>query len=461
MDTYNKNSLPQNHFFLTITTLVAALGGLLFGFDTGVISGALIFIQQTYSITTLTQEIIVSSAVLGALAGALSSGRLADLFGSHRMLFYMAVTFIIGTLLSVCAGNVTVLIAGRFIIGIAIGITSYLSPLFISEMAPAHQRGKLVLLNGIMITGGEAVAFLIDYALVPTQSWRLMFAAGLVPAILLFIGMLILPASPRWTALKGETEQARKILSLIRHPQHIEEELHGILQQSKLEKHHWTVLFTKLFQPVLIVGLGLGILQQFLGISTVMYYGPSIFKAAGFQNASAQLLATFAMGVMNTVMTIIAVLIVDKVGRRFMLLSGTAIAGISLFMIGYLFSNSLESVWAIFIFLMLYIMGYCISLGSLFWLVISEIYPLNMRGFAMSLASAAQWAANFIVSMTFLSILNTIGAVYTFWIYAAMCVVSFFFCYYMVPETRGISLEHIERNLRSGKKIRKLGELLA
>jgi SP family galactose:H+ symporter-like MFS transporter len=454
-------SIQQPRFFLTMTALVAAMGGFLFGYDTGIISGALLFIQQTYAINTFTQEIIVSSVVLGAWLGAMCSGKLVDFFGSQRMLLYMAITFIIGTLLSTFTPSVNLLIIGRFIIGIAIGITSYVSPLFISEMAPASKRGSLVLLNGIMITGGETIAFLVDYLLVPTQSWRLMFATGLIPALLLFAGMLMLPPSPRWTALNGHIEKAKKILALIRHPSHIEAELSDIIRQAQIQKSHWTALFSKLLQPVLIIGIGLGVLQQFIGINTVMYYGPSIFKAAGFKTESAQLLATLGMGLMNTFMSIVAVFIVDKVGRRLMLLGGIIIAGISLLIVGFLFllptHNSIQ-VWSIFIFMILYIAGYSLSLGSLFWLIISEIFPLNIRGFAMSLASAMQWAASFVITLTFLSILGTIGPVYTFWMYSGMCIISFIFCYYLVPETCGISLEQIELNLRLGKHSRELGQ---
>jgi MFS transporter, SP family, galactose:H+ symporter len=461
MELSNHKPSNQHTFFLILTTAIAALGGFLFGYDTGIISGALIFIRQTYPINTLAQEIIVSSVVLGALVGALSSGRLADTFGSRQMLIYMAITFIIGTLLSTFAPTVSVLILGRFIIGIAIGITSYVSPLFISEMAPAKKRGALVLLNGIMITSGETIAFLVDYALVPSQSWRLMFATGLIPAMLLFIGMIMLPASPRWMVLKGELTKAREVLSMIRHAHHVDDELNEILKRTKYDRSHWSQLFSKLLQPVLIIGLGLGILQQFIGINTVMYYGPSIFQAAGFQSEGAQLLATFGMGLINTVMSIVGVIIVDKIGRRHLLLGGTAIAAFSLGVVGWLFSYADHSsffVWLTFVFMMIYIAGYSLSLGSLFWLVIAEIYPLNMRGLAMSFVTAVQWAANFLVALTFLSILGSIGPVYTFWMYGIMCVISFIFCYYLVPETSGISLEQIEHNLRQGKKSRELGQ---
>lgn len=463
MDLSNPKKISSERSFLIITATVAALGGFLFGYDTGIISGALVFIRQTYLLTTFMQEMIVSSVVLGALLGAFSSGNLADKFGSKNMLLYMAITFIAGSLVCALANQVTTLVLGRFIIGIAIGITSYISPLFISEIAPAKNRGALVLLNGIMITSGETIAFLIDYALVPTQSWRIMFATGIIPAILLFIGMLMLPASPRWIFLKGYASKTREILAKIRHEKDIDAELNEIIASIKREKSHWSQLFSKFMQPVLIIGLGLGIFQQFVGINTVMYYGPTIFQTAGFETKSAQILATFGMGLVNTIMSLIAVLLVDKIGRRRMLLGGLFVAGMSLTLISLMFHyhiHTKSSIWIMFTAMIIYIAGYSLSLGSLFWLVISEIYPLHIRGLAMSFVTAIQWAANFLVALTFLSILNYGGPALTFGMYSSVCLISFIFCYYFVPETRGISLEQIEQNLRQGKRPRDLGQPL-
>lgn len=454
-----KNTRSVNFFLILITT-IAALGGFLFGYDTGIISGALMFIEISFPSTVMTQELIVSSMVVGAITGPLLSGRLADKFGSQRILLCMSIVFIIGTVFSSLAMTINQLILSRFIIGIAIGVTSFVSPLFISEMAPAKHRGSLVLLNAIMITGGEAVSFIVDYALVPTHSWRLMFATGIIPAILLLFGMLLLPQSPRWMALTQQWEKGKQTLSKIRHATHVEAEWNDILQLAHQPKSRWSDLFSKSIRPVLIIGLGLGIFQQFVGINAVMYYGPAIFKACGFQSESSQILATFGLGLMNTLMSILAVIVIDKVGRRAMLLYGLITAGISLAFIGYLFSlpTTPSTVWGLFILMLLYIVGYSISLGSLFWLVISEIYPLHIRGLAMSLASAAQWAASLIVTMTFLSTLSYFGPSHTFWFYAGMCLVSYLFCYFLVPETRGISLEQIEHNLRQGKPSRELGE---
>ncbi|QLH43497.1 MAG: sugar porter family MFS transporter [Coxiellaceae bacterium] len=452
-------SVNHRHFGYLIAA-IGALGGLLFGYDTGVISGALIFINQTYQPSTFLQEIIVSSVVLGALMGAILSGRLADHFGRRSMLISAAVAFIIGTVITALTPNINWLIVGRLIIGFAIGVSSYTTPLFISEMAPADRRGSMVLLNAITITGGEAIAFLVDYALTPTQAWRAMFATGIIPAILLLIGMLFLPESPRWMMLKGMPTQARKILSKIRHPNVVDKELNDIAQSFSLSKGSWRQLFSKTVRPVVIIGLGLGIFQQFFGINTVMYYGPTIFAAVGFHGASAQILATFGMGVVNTIMSVVAVLIIDVVGRRKLLLIGSTVAAISLGMVGMILNHSQHNPvfqWLALIGMVIYISGYCISVGSLFWLMISEIYPLSIRGLGMSVATAVQWGANFVVSLTFLTILNKIGSANTFWLYATMCVLCFAFIYYLVPETKGVSLEEIEKNLAENKPSRELG----
>lgn len=447
-------------YFVYWVASIGALGGLLFGFDTGVISGALIFINQTFKPSTLIQEAIVSSVVLGALVGAMVSGRLADTYGRRKMLITAAIAFIIGTTMSVLAFNINLLILGRLIIGFAIGTSSYTTPLFISEMAPAKHRGSMVLLNAITITGGEAIAFLVDYFLAPYQAWRWMFAIGIIPAILLLLGMLFLPETPRWMVLKGSLNKAKEILSKIRNPLQVETELKNIQHSFSLNQGNWRQLFSKTVRPVLIIGLGLGIFQQFFGINTVMYYGPVIFKDVGFQGTSAQILATFGMGVVNTIMSVFAVLVIDRIGRRKLLLIGSTIAALSLGIVGATFAHSGHSIllkWIAVIGLVSYIAGYCISVGSLFWLMISEIYPLSIRGLGMSLATAVQWGANFVVSMTFLTIINTMGPANTFWLYGSMCVLCFAFIYYLVPETKGISLEQIEQNLADNKPSRELG----
>lgn len=455
--------LAQKPHFIYFVATIGALGGLLFGFDTGVIAGALLFIQKSFVMTTFLKEVIVSSVVVGALLSSLFSGRLADYFGRRFMLMFAAIAFIIGTLLATFAMNPAGLIMGRLVIGLAIGISSYTVPLFISEMAPAKHRGALVLLNAITITSGQAAAFLVDYYFSDTGAWRYMFAVGLIPASLLFVGMLYSPSTPRWLVLKGATDKARETLQKIRAEHNVEEELQAIRESFSLKKADWGFLFSKYLRPVLLIGLGLGILQQAVGINTVMYYGPTIFRQAGFENASSQILATFGMGLVNTIMSILAVFIVDKIGRRKLLLIGSAMAGIGLLFVGYHFHMQEEAQWLRWFALgglIFYIAGYCLSVGSLFWLIIAEIYPLSIRGRAMSFVTAVQWGANFLVTISFLTIIQSIGAAYTLWLYAVMCVICFLFAYFFVPETSGVSLETIEQNLAQGRPARELGQPL-
>lgn len=462
----NKSNLPIQqqasiNSFVIFVAIVSALGGLLFGFDTGVISGGLMFVKKTFQISIVTQEIIVSIVVAGALLGALVSGRLADYFGRRKLLMLTAVVFMIGTLMSSLAPSPGWLIWGRLVLGLAIGVSSYVVPLFISEVAPAKYRGTLVLVNAIMITGGEAIAFLVDYALAPTESWRTMFGVAIIPAIALFIGMLFAPETPRWLVLKGLTDKARKILAKTRPASEVDAELADIKRTLTNKGSKWKELFTAKVRPVLIIGLLLGILQQFSGINTVMYYGPTIFEHAGFHSASSQIFSTFGMGLVNTVMSVVSVIIIDRLGRRKLLLTGLITAAVSLAFISMIFSNSIHipySNWIALLCMVVYIAGYSISIGNLFWLIISEIYPLNIRSTAMSLVTAVQWGANFLVAMTFLTILDLIGISHTFMIYGIMCLLGVVFCYFFVPETKGVSLEKIEENLNAKKPLVQLGQ---
>ena len=453
----------RERFFIYQVAAIAAIGGVLFGFDTGIISGALVFIKNNFKPTTLKLELIVSSVVFGALIGAIISGHLADIFGRKRLLFNTALLFILGTIAATFARHINTLIAGRLILGLAVGMASYIVPLFIAEMAPAKLRGSLVLLNAIAITGGQAAAFLVDYILVHTHSWRLMFATSFIPALLLLLGILFVPETPRWLVLKGKLEDAKQTLIKIRNSLQIDAELNDIKEKLNLKLGGWKELFSKITRPVLFVGLGLGILQQFVGINTVMYYGPTIFHTAGFQSTAADVLATFGMGLVNTLMSIISVFIVDKLGRRQLLLGGLTVATLSLAIVGIIFhinANSIWSRWIALIALVTYIAGYSISIGNLFWLIISEIYPLRIRGLAMSFVTAVQWGANFIVAMSFLTIVHTFGPAITFWLYGCMCLFGIIFTFYFVPETKGISLEQIELNLQAGKPTKQLGMYL-
>jgi len=435
----------QQNYFLWATVTIAATAGLLFGFDTGNIAGALIFIQDSFHTSTFENELIVSSTVLGAFLGAIISGTKVEYYGRRYMLLCSALLFMVGAIAGALSSNVIELIVARVILGFAIGISSYTAPLYISEIAPAQHRGRLVLLNGVAITAGEALAFLSDYWLSAGEHWRWMIAIGVVPAIILLIGMFFMPESPRWLMMKNKSQQAIGILKRLHSPA-IEceiAEIKAVLQQPKISM--LSMLRSQKWRIPLMIGVTLGILQQFFGINTVMYYGPFIFKEVGIDSASGQIFATFLMGLVNMVVTIFMVMYVDRWGRKTLLMCGSLLSGVSLLCLVLLFHYPAPGQTSIFlIVMMLYITGYCISVGSLFWLIISEIFPQHVRGIAMSFATSIQWLANFIVSLSFLSMLDHLGSEITFLCYAGVCFISFIFSFYFVPETKKMTLEEIE-----------------
>lgn len=400
-----------------LLTCIAALGGLLFGYNTGVISGALLFIQQDFHLTMLHQEMVVSSIVIGALLGAVVGGLLSDRIGRRSMLQLSAVGFILGSFLSVIALDFASLCLGRLMLGLSIGVTSYTTPLYIAESSPSMFRGHLVLVNAVTISGGEALSFFMNYLCAPFHAWRFMFAIGLIPAFLFLWGLVQLPETPQWSRLKSTP---RSYLS------------------------SWRRLLSKRVRPSLGLGILLGIFQQCFGINTVMYYGPTVFGAIGYTSPSSQLLVTLFMGLINTVFSVVCFYVIERVGRRALLLSGSALAGTSLFCVAQLIPYSESYVacrWIMLLCFVLYIAGYCISVGSLFWLIIAEIFPLSVRGLGMSVATAFQWGANGLVSMTFLSLVHALGASHVFLLFALVCWSCFVFCYYYVPETTGVPLD--------------------
>lgn len=450
------------HFnrYLIITVCISATCGLLFGFDTSIIAGASPFIQHEFNINNLTLEIIVSSCVLGALFGALLCGKISDLIGRKKILVITGIVFIVGTCTASLSSSVLMLILGRFILGFAVGMGSFATPMFIAEIAPHNLRGRLVLWNDAFLTGGQVVAFLVNYVFTSSGNWRIMIFSGIIPSLILTIGMIFMPESPKWLLTKKQDLLALSILTKIRQSSNqASQELKSIKSTLQVGQAKIREILSKKLRPVLIVGLLLGIFQQFMGINTVMYYGPHIMKHIGFSDSITQIFATLGLGTTNFMFTIITLLAIDYFGRRKFLLIGSMLAALSLLAMVILLSNITSKITAYLALLCLvsYIIGYCISLGSLFWLIISEIFPLHIRGTCMSIVVAVQWSANFIVVSTFLTILHTLGMVITFTIYSAIALCVFIFVYLKVPETKGVSLELIEQNINNGIPTRFLG----
>jgi MFS transporter, SP family, galactose:H+ symporter len=424
----------------------AALCGLLFGYDTGVISGALLFLKKDFLLSPFLQGVVTSAVLAGAAAGAGFSGRMADRFGRRRMVIAVAVLFLGASLMSALAPSTGALIFGRILVGLAIGVCSYTGPLYIAEISPSASRGALVSLNQLLITVGILVSYLVDYLLAGGEHWRWMFGLAAVPAVILWFGMLWLPESPRWLVNQGEHELARQILRKIRQPDEIERELDTILSQHHGPEGSWTEVLAPEFRPALIIGIGLAIFQQITGINTIIYYAPTIFQLAGFSSATQSILATAGVGAVNVIMTIVSLRLLDRVGRRPLLLTGIAGMTISLFILGWVFRvrDFPTASWLAVISVMIYVGSFAISLGPIFWLLISEIYPLRIRGVAMGIATMSNWAFNLLVALTFLILLNSLGPAYTFWLYGILSVASFIFSYRLVPETKGRALEEIE-----------------
>jgi SP family galactose:H+ symporter-like MFS transporter len=444
--------------FVYVAAAFAALGGLLFGYDTGVISGALIFIQKTFSLSTFHQELVVSVVLVGACVGALSGGRLADRFGRRIMLIFTAIIFILGAIVCAVAVSVTMLIVGRAIVGLGIGFASSTVPLYISEVSPAGARGWQVSLFQLAITVGILAAYLVDYAFSGSEDWRWMLGLAVLPGAALGLGMLVLPESPRWHAQRGNVQKARSVLAKVRGTQDVDAEMAEI--EATLHTSHERGKLSDLWLPevrlAMVIGIGLAILQQVTGINTVIYYAPKIIQSAGIPSASGAILATAGIGVVNVAMTVVSMWLIDRVGRRPLLLTGIGGMIVTLGVLGYAFYSPARGgsfATIAVVTLMAYVAAFAISLGPIFWLLIAEIYPLKIRGSAEGVAAGTNWAANFLVTVTFLTLAQTIGASWTFWLYAALAVAAWIFCYTLVPETKGRTLEEIEAAWRIKKHV--------
>jgi len=456
----NKNAKKDLKGFVYVAVGVAAIGGLLFGYDTGVISGAILFIKKQFSLSATMEEIVVSAVLVGAVFGAILGGALTSHFGRRKMIVLAGIIFTISAISTAFAPTVFWLIAGRMISGLAIGIASFISPMYIGELVPAKVRGSLVAVNMLAITTGIVVAYLVDYAFSGSEGWRYMFGLAAIPSIGLVIGMWFLPDSPRWLVSKSKVQKAKQVLQHVRTESDVTPEITEI--QKSMEKQGMGgikgLLQHSLKMP-LIVGLGLAIFQQITGINTVIYYSPTIFKFAGINAAGPAILAGAGLAGLMWCFHVLAIFLLDRVGRRPLLLTGVAGQVIGLAILGAAFQfpqlASFKSYVAIG-GLGIYVACFAFGLGPIFWLLISEIYPLKVRGAAMSAVTVTNWAMNLIVAVTFLSLVSFLGHALTFWLYGVIAIGAWIFFYKFVPETKGKSLEQIEEHWRSGKNSRSL-----
>ncbi|MDR3434778.1 MAG: sugar porter family MFS transporter [Rouxiella aceris] len=442
---------------------LAALAGLLFGLDIGVIAGALPFISHDFQITSHQQEWVVSSMMFGAAVGAVGSGWMNFRIGRKYSLMIGAVLFVVGSLCSAFAPDTQILLIARVLLGLAVGIASYTAPVYLSEIAPEKIRGSMISMYQLMITIGILAAYLSDTGFSYSGSWRWMLGVITIPALLLLVGVFFLPDSPRWLAARGNDDKARRVLEKLRDSsEQARNELNEIRESLKIKQSGWG-LFTnnKNFRRAVYLGILLQVMQQFTGMNVIMYYAPKIFGLAGFASTSEQMWGTVIVGLVNVLATFIAIGLVDRWGRKPTLKLGFLVMAIGMGVLGTMMHIGVESTVAKYFsiaMLLMFIIGFAMSAGPLIWVLCSEIQPLKGRDFGITVSTATNWIANMIVGATFLTMLDSLGNANTFWVYAALNVVFIFITIALIPETKNVSLEHIERNLMNGKALKNIGE---
>lgn len=436
---------------------VISLGGALFGFDTGVISGALLFIKTDFGLTPFEQGAVVSALLVGAIAGALGIGRVADHVGRRGALGLEGVVFLVGTAMAVLAPNYWVLVAARLVLGLAVGAASATVPIYLSELSPTEIRGRVLTMNQLMITIGVLLAYLVNLAFAPAGNWRGMFSVAAIPAAGMVVGALwLLPESAEWLISHGRADTARQVIASVsneaqadrlierlrRHAAEI-----GAGEGGTVGPAGWRTLLAQRVRPALVVGLTVAAVQQFGGINTIIYYAPTIIQQTGL-TATNSIFYAVAIGVMNLVMTIVSIKLVDRAGRRPLLLVSLAGMLTTLALLGVAFLMGGDSVLAL-VFMVLYIVAFGVGLGPVFWVLIGEVFPPDAHAAGASASTTMNWTSNFVVSLAFLPVVNLIGQASTFWIMAGICAAGLWFVWRFVPETRKRDFDQIDAELRT------------
>ncbi|MEE9097400.1 sugar porter family MFS transporter [Pseudarthrobacter phenanthrenivorans] len=458
----------QRRGYLARLTVISTLGGLLFGYDTGVISGALLYMNDSLNMTAVEEATVVSALLFpGAAVGALTGGRMADKLGRRGSLLVCALLFLLGAMGCALAPTVTFMIAARIVLGLGVGAAAVTCPLYLAEMAPAHLRGRMVTINELMIVTGQMLAFainaLLDALIHDNEVWRTMLGIASIPALALLAGMLMLPESPRWYAIRGRLEESRRVLNLSRSPQEAAaefEEIAAAASTAKEERGHALrdLKNNPWMRRLLWIGIGLAAVQQATGINTVNYYAPTILEKSGL-GVSASLVATIGVGVTSVLMTILGIWLLGFVGRRKMLIIGFSgvVGSQALLAIVFLLPQSDLASYTILAAMMLFVAFVQCFIGTCVWLLLSEMFPLAIRGFAMGIAVFALWTVNAAISFLFPIVVNALGSTGTFGLFVLVNLASLAFVAKFVPETKGHSLEDLEAHFRDGEVPAKVG----
>lgn len=446
------NAVRETPRYTYLVATMAAIGGMLFGYDIGVISGAENLLKSDFHLSSGTEELAVAAVLIGAVVGGAIGGPMANRFSRRYTLLVMAVVYAIGAILTAISFSLASFVAFRIVTGIAVGASSLVVPMYIAEMAPVRIRGGLVILQQLAISGGILISYLLDFAFDSAGwGWRPMFAAAVLPATALAIGMLLMSHSPRWLGMRGRWDDARTVLERI-NPREGQRELdqlqHNVTESAGTS---WRELLRPGMRGALIAGVGLAIFQQFVGPNTVLFYTPTIFGYAGVTGNP--LLPTIYVGAVLFVFVLPTIAFVDVVGRKMLFYLGLVGMGSMLVLLGVAFGVGAKS-WGfgVVAILLVYVACYSLSISPLFWLMSAEVFPNRLRGAGASASTVANWSANLLITVTFLSLVNAVGKSWTFWIYAIFAAIAIVFVARFVPETRGRPLESIDKYWTEGRR---------
>jgi SP family arabinose:H+ symporter-like MFS transporter len=434
--------------YVSLTSIVAATSGLLFGFDIAVINGAILFLRQQFRLTEVQTEVAASSLLIGCVFGASFGGWLSDRFGRRRILVVSALLFALSALGAALPRNLPEFAAARFAGGLAIGMASLLAPLYIAEVSPARIRGRLVSLNQMAIVSGILLAYLVNWLLSygGPESWRWMFASAAVPSLAFFVALFFVPESPRWLAEAGREREALAVLERVNGSARARAELEEIQAAIAEESGSLAELLQPGFRRALAIAVALAVLQQITGINTVLFYGSVIFREqVGGQSETAAIGANVIIGLINFAATIVALWLIDRSGRRRLLMFSSGAMALCQFALGAAFLVEPRPFPLILAIILFCVAAFAVGLGPGVWVLLAEIFPTRIRGRAMSIATVSLWVACVALTMTFLSLVSAISITGAFWLYGWMCVVTFLVVWLATPETKGKSLEQIER----------------